>query len=185
MDAMARSCTVVCSAAGPFSEYGTPVIEACVRNATNYCDITGEAFWVKQMADRFSEECKKKQIFIVPMCGYDSIPSDLGIYYLNLRVKETYGFQTELEECTAYMTMVGPSGFSGGSIKSGIAMESIPDAVKMMELPFLLNDKQPKELTPHEKELTSVVFDKDIQTFIGPGIMSKLNSKVVRRSQEV
>ena len=59
---------------------GTPIVKACVENSTNYCDITGETPWVRQLMDRFHEEAERKNVHIVPTCGFDSIPFDLGAF---------------------------------------------------------------------------------------------------------
>ena len=53
---------------------------AC-KNATHYVDITGENFWVKGLIGKHHEEASKKGVRIIPSCGFDSIPSDLGSFY--------------------------------------------------------------------------------------------------------
>jgi short subunit dehydrogenase-like uncharacterized protein len=56
LDAMAGQTRVVLTTAGPFARIGTPVVEACVRQGTNYCDITGEVQWVRAMIDKHHDE---------------------------------------------------------------------------------------------------------------------------------
>ena len=72
---------VVLSAAGPFARYSTKVVEACVENKTHYTDITGENHWVRNLIDRFHEKASLDGTRIIPSCGYDSIPSDLGVFF--------------------------------------------------------------------------------------------------------
>lgn len=71
---------VVISTVGPFTKYGTPLVDACVENKTHYVDITGEYNWVKSIIDKYHDKTRQDGTMIVPSCGFDSIPSDLGTY---------------------------------------------------------------------------------------------------------
>jgi short subunit dehydrogenase-like uncharacterized protein len=55
LDEVASQTKVILTTAGPYAKIGTPVIDACVRHGTNYCDITGEAQWVRAMIDQFND----------------------------------------------------------------------------------------------------------------------------------
>ena len=66
-------------------------------------DITGEAIWVRDLIDNYHEECVNKKIKIIPACGYDSIPSDLGTYYTAKQINEP------LKSIFAYHNMSGPT----------------------------------------------------------------------------
>ena len=78
------------SAAGPFARYSTKVVEACVENKTHYTDITGENHWVKGLIDRFHEKAALDGTRIIRIsCGYDSIPSDLGVFFFGNKVRKT------------------------------------------------------------------------------------------------
>ena len=72
---------MVLSTAGPFHRYGSNLVAACVKNASHYVDITGENFWVKGLIEKHHEEARNKGVRIIPSCGFDSIPSDLGSFY--------------------------------------------------------------------------------------------------------
>lgn len=80
LNAMASSTKVILSTAGPFIRIGTPIVKACVDNGTHYCDITGEAPWIRQLIDQFHSKAVEKKVHIVPACGFDSIPFDIGAY---------------------------------------------------------------------------------------------------------
>jgi short subunit dehydrogenase-like uncharacterized protein len=69
----------VISTVGPFIKYGTPLVEACIRQETHYVDTTGEYPWIKKIIDQFHEKAKENKVIIVPACGFDSIPSDIGV----------------------------------------------------------------------------------------------------------
>ena len=96
LDKMTEKTKVVLSTAGPFHRYGSKLVASCVKNGTHYVDITGETFWIKEMITRHHEEAKKKSIRIIPSCGFDSIPSDLGAYFASRefgnKVKSMHSF---------------------------------------------------------------------------------------------
>lgn len=77
IDSVVRKARVVISAAGPFSLHGTPVVDACVRLGVHYCDITGEVPWVKTLVSKYHDQAVASKTFIVPCCGFDSIPSGM------------------------------------------------------------------------------------------------------------
>ena len=70
---------------GPFAKYGTPLLAACAAAGTSYVDITGESPWVRDMIAAHNDTAKATGALIVPMCGYDSIPSDLGTFTVRAR----------------------------------------------------------------------------------------------------
>ena len=82
MREMASRSQVVCSTVGPYAKYGSPLVAACVAEGTDYCDLTGESTWIRQMIDTHHEAAQQKKVRIVHCCGFDSIPSDLGVLLL-------------------------------------------------------------------------------------------------------
>ena len=78
LDEMARATRVVISTVGPYKKYGTPLVEACADNGTDYIDLTGEGSFVEDMITEYNEEAMDTGARIVNCCGYDSIPADLG-----------------------------------------------------------------------------------------------------------
>ena len=78
---MAKRSKVICTTVGPYAKYGTYLVEACVETKTNYCDITGETQWIRRIIDKHHSTAKEKHIKIVNSCGFDSVPSDMGVYY--------------------------------------------------------------------------------------------------------
>ena len=109
---------VVLSAAGPFARYSTKVVEACVECKTHYTDITGENHWVKGLIDRFHEKAALDGTRIVPSCGYDSIPSDLGVYFSVTRSNQP------VNHVTVYHSAKG--GASGGTTETMFTMGPLP-----------------------------------------------------------
>ena len=81
LDNLTLRAKVILSTAGPFHRYGSKLVASCVKNNTHYVDITGENFWVKGLIENHHEEAARKGIRIIPSCGFDSIPSDLGTFF--------------------------------------------------------------------------------------------------------
>ena len=84
--------SVVISTAGPFLDYSKEIVNACVHSGSHYVDITGETPFVRDMLDRgHHDRARKNGIYIVPGCGFDSVPSDIGCYAVVRRIKELTG----------------------------------------------------------------------------------------------
>lgn len=182
MDALARSARVVLSSAGPFALYGSALVEACVHNGTHYVDITGETPWVRGLIDRHHGTAQRKGVRIIPMCGFDSIPSDLSARLATQAMLAHHG-----EPCVdlkAAFSLRG--GVNGGTLASAFNMYASGQGKAMADL-FLLNpaDERPApdaaDYARH-RDVTSAHFDEDLQAWLGPFVMAPVNTRVVRRS---
>ena len=173
---------VVCSTVGPYSLYGTKLVKLCVENNTNYCDITGEAHWIRSLIDRFHEEAKSKKIKIINSCGFDSIPSDMGIYFIQNEIKKINNNYAK----SIKMRVAGiRGGISGGTYSSinNLLKEAYRDKsiFKVLNNPYGLNPKDKMEGLD-KKDLRKIIFDKESNSWIYPFIMAGINTKIVRRS---
>ena len=173
---------VVCSTVGPYSLYGTKLVKLCVDNNTNYCDITGEAHWIRSLIDRFHEEAKSKKIKIINSCGFDSIPSDMGVYFIQNEIKKINNNYAK----SIKMRVAGiRGGISGGTYSSinNLLKEAYRDKsiFKVLNNPYGLNPKDKMEGLD-KKDLRKIIFDKESNSWIYPFIMAGINTKIVRRS---
>ena len=173
-DMTARS-KVVLSTAGPFHRYGSNLVAACVKNATHYVDITGENFWVKGLIEKHHENASKKGVRIIPSCGFDSIPSDLGSFYA---IKKAGVPISRVESFHSYKGEP-----SGGTLETMFSMPDVASADDMTD-PFLLNPSGSvsPEMEKNSKDKFGVTSRDEIQGFGGPFIMAGANTRVVRRS---
>ena len=164
---------VVLSAAGPFARYSTKVVEACVENKTHYTDITGENHWVKGLIDRFHEKAALDGTRIIPSCGYDSIPSDLGAYFSVTRTKKP------VKHVTVYQSALGSA--SGGTTETMFTMGPLP---KEMRDPFLLNPENSVSESQRKNSKDTFLIKKipGTDSYSGMGMMAFANTRVVRRS---
>src|ERR687897_598750 len=70
---------VVVTTVGPYVTYGAALLAACAEAGTDYCDITGEVLFVHRAIAAHHETARRTGARIVPACGFDSVPSDLGV----------------------------------------------------------------------------------------------------------
>ena len=173
---------VVCSTVGPYSLYGTKLVKVCLENNTNYCDITGEAHWIRTLIDNFHEEAKSKKIKIVNSCGFDSIPSDMGVYFIQNEIKKVYKNYAKSIKMRVAGIRGGISGGTYGSINN-LLKEAYADrnVFKVLNNPYGLNPKDKME-GMDKKDLRKIIFDKESNSWIYPFIMAGINTKIVRRS---
>lgn len=180
--AITLSTSVICSTVGPFARYGSEMVAACARHGTHYCDITGEVQWMRRMIDSYEEDAHESGARIVHTCGFDSIPSDLGCFYVNRAMWERHGLPCR-EVRLAVRKMKGT--FSGGTIASMLnALEESkldPDARRALGHPYGLNpagaqsgDDGPDQKGPR--------WDEDFGSWTAPFVMASVNTRVVRRS---
>lgn len=90
LNEMTKQTQVIISTVGPYLQYGEPLIKACATNGTDYVDLTGEAIFIKDMLDKYQETAKQSGARIVNSCGFDSIPSDLGVYFTQQQAKAQF-----------------------------------------------------------------------------------------------
>ena len=178
LNKMTQRANVICSTVGPYAKYGSLLVKSCIKNKTHYCDLAGEAQWIRKMIDLHHEEAIRNQVKIVNSCGYDSIPSDIGVYFINKNLSK--------KNLTIKMRVTGTKGgYSGGTYASmqNIIKEASSDREvrKSLTNPYGLNPVG--EQSGHDKrDLSSVVFDKKIKSWIAPFLMAGINTKIVRRS---
>ena len=166
---------VVLSFAGPFNKYSNLLVECCLNEGAHYLDITGENIWVKDLIDRHHEAAEKNGVKIVPSCGYDSIPSDIGSFFSQRSLDK------KILSIDCYQS--GGGGVSGGTIESAFSMMEYKTKNKLGHT-FLLNPKNSYSNIQREKskDKFSIKKIKHFNTWSAPFVMAPANTRVVRRS---
>lgn len=183
--AMVARTAVICTTVGPYARYGTELVEACARAGTHYCDLCGEPQWIRAMIDQFEQEAKQSGARIVHCCGFDSIPSDIGVYYLQQQMNERFGGPASQVQLVV-QNMKGAA--SGGTIAS--LMNVLEQASKDKHLrrlladPYTLNPEGERQ-GPDGRDQAGAVFNKALEAWTGPFVMAAINTRVVRRSNAV
>lgn len=177
IDKIVSRTRVFLTTAGPFALYGTKIVDACVRFKTHYVDITGETVWVKNLIDRYHAQAAADGPRIIPFCGFDSIPSDLGTFLVARYMQQTLG--VSCKKVKAYFQMAG--GVNGGTLATAFNQYE-GGYVQQAQNPFLLNPEPSKQDPREHQDPTSPQYDADLGAWVGPFIMGQINTRVVRRS---
>ena len=179
---MAKSTRVIATTVGPYALYGEALVKACAENGTDYCDLCGEAYWIKRMIVKYADAAKQSGARIVSCCGFDSIPSDLGVHFLQQHGQQRFGRYFNSIKL-AVNAMKG--GASGGTLASMIeavkAAKSDPKLRKDMNNPYILCPEIP-DLRHPQVSIKGPAYDADFQRWSAPFIMEAINARVVLRS---
>lgn len=179
---MAKSTRVIATTVGPYALYGEALVKACAENGTDYCDLCGEAYWIKRMIVKYADAAKQSGARIVSCCGFDSIPSDLGVHFLQQHGQHRFGRYFNSIKL-AVNAMKG--GASGGTLASMIeavkAAKSDPKLRKDMNNPYILCPEIP-DLRHPQVSIKGPAYDADFQRWSAPFIMEAINARVVLRS---
>jgi len=179
---MAANTKVVVSTVGPYALYGSDLVAACVENGTDYCDLTGETQWMRKMIDQHQAAAEKSGARIVHNCGFDSIPSDLGVWFTQNQAQAQFG-----EPCTQIKMRVKAmkGGASGGTVASmvNVMKEAAKDPAlrKMLQNPYAVAP-QGQRRGVRQPNVTKPEYDKDAKAWLAPFVMAAINTRVVQRS---
>jgi short subunit dehydrogenase-like uncharacterized protein len=183
LEGLARSATTVASSAGPYARYGRHLVAACAEAGTHYADLTGEVLFVRESVGSLHDIATRSGARIVHSCGYDSVPSDLGVMLLHEKATaEGAGYLTET---VLKASMKG--GFSGGTIDS--ARHQVDTVRHDGRLRAVLAD--PYALSPQrdaepnlgdERDIFSPRRDPLLAEWVAPFLMASYNTRIVRRS---
>ena len=173
---------VICTTVGPYAKLGTNLIDACIKTNTNYCDITGETQWIRKMIDKYHSKAKENKIKIINSCGFDSIPSDMGVFYSQKKLFEKTGEYANKINMRVAGAKGGISGGTYNSLSNVLEEARVDKEVrKTLTNPYGLNPID-KQNGPDKADLQSVIFDKVSNSWIAPFVMAGINTKIVRRS---
>ncbi|MGE5763897.1 MAG: saccharopine dehydrogenase family protein [Mycobacterium leprae] len=184
LGALARQTGLVVTTVGPYRPHGLALVEACATAGTDYADLTGEVLFVRDSIDRCHDVAAGNGARIVHCCGFDSVPSDLGVLLLHqAAVADGAG---DLEDTILVVTAF-KGGISGGTVAS---MKLIQDEVrtnarsrKVVEDPYALSPERAAEPDlGDERDLRWIEHEDDLGIWIGPFVMASINTRVVRRS---
>ncbi len=180
LDAMTTRTRVIASTVGPFAQLGSELVASCVHNGTDYCDLAGEVPWVRMMIDRHHDDARAARVRIVPCCGFDSVPSDLGALCVQRRAIARFG-QPASRIHTEVRRFKG--GVSGGTLAS---IANIADAAR--------RDKNTRRVLADARSLSppharsgprmrrQLGVHKGPKGWTAPFLMASVNEKVVQRS---
>ncbi|MGB5510098.1 MAG: saccharopine dehydrogenase NADP-binding domain-containing protein, partial [Woeseiaceae bacterium] len=179
---LATRTRVVLTTVGPYALYGSELVDACVEAGTHYCDLAGEVQWIRKMIDQHHDRAQETGARIVHCCGFDSVPMDMGAWFLQHEAKQRFG-----EYCKSITLLVKATkgAASGGTLASmmNILEESSKDraVARILVDPYSLNPKGERD-GPDERDQTGTIYRDDVKSWTAPFVMAGVNTTVVRRS---
>jgi short subunit dehydrogenase-like uncharacterized protein len=182
--AMARDARVVATTVGPYWPDGMALVEACADAGTHYADLTGEVLFVRDSL-KHSERAAKTGARIVHSCGFDSIPSDLGVQLVYEKAKEDGA--GELEDTTLVVTAIrgAASGGTVASLKGQVdEARANKESRKIVLDPYSLTPDRPPEMKG-ERDSMGISNDDEVGQWIGPWLMASYNTRIVRLSNSL
>lgn len=184
-EALKKMCSqtrAVVSTVGPYALFGEPLVRVCARSGTDYCDLTGEVQWVRRMVERYEADAKASGARIVHCCGFDSIPSDLGVYFLQEAARER--FSKPLAR-VKLRVKAAKGELSGGTVASlmNVVKEASADPSLRKELanPYSICPEA-HGFTARQPNVKSAEYDPEFDAWVAPFVMAAINTRVVHRS---
>jgi short subunit dehydrogenase-like uncharacterized protein len=180
LTAMCERARVIITTVGPYQLYGPKLVEACAQTGTDYVDLCGEPAWMREMIDAHDAAAKKSGARIVFSCGFDSIPFDLGVWYLQQEAVKKFGKPAPRVKGRMRKMQGGASGGTIASLTETMkAAAKNPKIIGLLKSSFALTPgfegpPQPSGLIPE--------YDRATGTWTAPFVMAPINTKNVHRT---
>lgn len=173
---------VVVSTVGPYARHGEGLVRACAETGTDYCDLTGEVHWIRDMIERYEPTARETGARLVHCCGFDSIPSDLGVFFTRQQARERWGREMKAIHMRVKAMRGGLSGGTAASML-GIIEAARGDRRLRRALadPYLLCPPG-HGFTARQNDYSRAFFDRPSGRWAAPFVMAGVNTRVVHRS---
>ena len=182
LEALVNSTRVVISTVGPYAHYGSLLVKVCAEQGTHYVDLTGEVPWMREMIDQYQGVASTSGAIIIHSCGFDSVPSDMGVYYAQQQAGRVFG--QPLSD-VRYQLINAKGGISGGTIASmmNVVELAVSDKSirKLLANPYSLNP-DPSFKGPDKGDQSSAKYSKALGKWTAPFLMAGINTRIVRRT---
>ena len=180
LEALAKQAKVVLTTVGPYQLYGNELVAACAKHGTDYVDLCGEPAW---MADKIAEHdaaAKASGARIVFSCGFDSIPSDLGVQFVQDEAKRQFGAPASEVKCRVRSMKGSFSGGTAASLKATMAAAmKDPSVIEKLKNPYSLSAGF---AGPKQPSGSKVQHDDGLGVWLAPFVMAPINTKNVHRT---
>jgi len=180
VDNLVKQANCILTTVGPYQLYGNELVKSCAEQGTDYVDLCGEPVWMRHMIDAHEDTAKKSGARIVFSCGFDSIPFDLGVHFLQNHAKEKFGAACPEVKGRVRKMQGTFSGGTAASLKATIAaaMQN-PTDIEHLKNPFAL---APNFNGPRQPSGSKPVFDETIDAWCAPFVMAPINTKNIHRT---
>lgn len=180
LELMCARTRVIITTVGPYQLYGPQLVAACAKTGTDYVDLCGEPAWMREMIDAHDDAAKASGARIVFSCGFDSIPFDLGVWFLQQEAVKTHGKPAPRVKGRVRKMQGGASGGTIASLTETMkAAAKNPKIIGLLKSSFALTPgfegpPQPAGLMPE--------YDSATGTWTAPFVMAPINTKNVHRT---
>jgi short subunit dehydrogenase-like uncharacterized protein len=180
LKAMVARTKAVLTTVGPYQLYGSALVAACAEAGTDYLDLCGEPAWMRHMIDAHEATAKKSGARIVFSCGFDSIPFELGVWFLQDAAKAQLGGPVPRVKGRVRGMKGGFSGGTAASLKATMAAAARdPSIIALLKNPFSL---VPGFEGPDQPSGNKPMLDEDLGVWAAPFVMAAINTRNVHRS---
>ncbi len=181
LNALCEQARVIVSTVGPYALHGQSLVRACAESGTDYCDITGETQWIHRMLHLYENAARASGARIVHCCGFDSLPSDLGVLFTQNEARKRWGQPS----ARVKMRIKARGGFSGGTVLSllNVIEEAANDSSlrKTLGNPYALCPAGQTQ-GPRQPDVKGPVYDEGAKSWVAPFVMSSINTRIVHRT---
>lgn len=180
LEALVKRTRVIITTVGPYQLYGSDLVAACAQAGTDYVDLCGEPAWMRQMIDAHEQTAQASGARIVFSCGFDSIPFDLGVYFLQQAARERFGQPVPRVKARVRKMKGSFSGGTAASLKATMqAARKDPEILKLLGNPYAL---APGFEGPAQPPASKPEYDESLGSWAAPFIMAAINTRNVHRS---
>ena len=185
LDALVAQTRAVCSTVGPYALYGSELVAACAASGTDYCDLTGEVPWMRQMLDAHEAAAIESGARLVHCCGFDSVPSDLGVWFLQHHAQRLFGRPMTRVRLGVQSLKGKMSGGTAASMLNIIeSSRADPEIARIAKNPYALCPAEFRK-GPRQPYVKGPTFDDDLNAWLAPFVMAAINTRIVHRSHSL
>jgi short subunit dehydrogenase-like uncharacterized protein len=182
LDTLVSRTHAVCSTVGPYALHGSDLVAACAATGTDYCDLTGEVPWMHRMLEAHQAQAEQSGARLVHCCGFDSIPSDLGVWFLQQQAMERFGRPMTRIRMGVERMRGAMSGGTAASMINIIEETRRDDSVaRVAKNPYALCPSEHQK-GPRQPYVKGPVFDQGLNSWLAPFVMAAINTRIVHRS---
>ena len=180
LKAMVGQTRSVITTVGPYMLYGNDLVAACVDAGVDYFDLCGETIWMRQIIDKHETAAKKSGARIVFSCGFDSLPFELGVFYVQQQARKVLGGPAARVKGRVRSMTGTVSGGTAASMRAIFeAAAKDQSLIALLRNPFCL---VPGFEGPKQPQGNKPIFDDDLDSWTTPFVMANINTRNVHRS---
>ncbi|TCD69589.1 hypothetical protein EIP91_007011 [Steccherinum ochraceum] len=180
VESVVSQAAIIINTVGPYWNWGTVVVNACVKLGRHYVDLTGEPHWIREIITNYDYIATTKRCAIIPSCGLDSLPSDITAYLANRTLKALAGPEADIDLSSSAIKL--DTSISAGSLRTFVSyVEDVPRYIRArMRDQFVLSNVKGVPSPP--LRMTYQLPLSNPPVFGAAFVMANSNRAIVQRS---